>query len=159
MTTHVQEMTTVNGINVQALRQAIAGIEADPDAGQTRWKVTSRVKGISTGPVLDRRLKNARRARVRSVCQREWALAGDEFAVFSPRCERFRLGSQCLALFGGKLETSDRIAVAALENVEAVQRLLRIGSDLVKVCHCVTYASIICVSAGYCSTVRGFAGL
>jgi len=45
MTTHVQEMTTVNGINVQALRQAIAAIEADPDAGQTRWKVTSRWQG------------------------------------------------------------------------------------------------------------------
>ena len=54
MTTHAQEMTTVNGINVQALRQAMAAIEADPDAGQTRWKVTSRWQGgTRTDHVVD----------------------------------------------------------------------------------------------------------
>lgn len=45
MTTKAQELTTVNGINVPALRQAIATIEVDPDAGQTHWKVTSRWAG------------------------------------------------------------------------------------------------------------------
>lgn len=45
MTCQVQNPTTVNGINVAALKQAIAAIEADPPAGQTRWKVTSRWQG------------------------------------------------------------------------------------------------------------------
>jgi uncharacterized OsmC-like protein len=45
MTCHVQDPTTVNGINVAALKQAIAAIEADPQAGQTRWKVISRWQG------------------------------------------------------------------------------------------------------------------
>ena len=54
MTTHVQDLTSVNGINVQALRQAIASIEADHDAGQTRWKVTSRWQGgTRTDHVVD----------------------------------------------------------------------------------------------------------
>ena len=35
----------INGIDVGALRQAIATIEADPDAGQTRWVVKSGWKG------------------------------------------------------------------------------------------------------------------
>lgn len=45
MTTIVQNPKVVNGIDVSALRQAIASIEADPNAGQTRWKVTSRWAG------------------------------------------------------------------------------------------------------------------
>jgi uncharacterized OsmC-like protein len=45
MTTHVQEASTVNGINVSALKQAIAGITADPAAGQTNWKVSTRWQG------------------------------------------------------------------------------------------------------------------
>ena len=44
MTTHTQpEM--VNGIDVAVLKQAIAGIEANSDAGQTRWTVKSRWQG------------------------------------------------------------------------------------------------------------------
>ncbi len=45
MTTSTQDATTVNGINVTALRQAIAAITDDPAAGQTTWKVTSRWQG------------------------------------------------------------------------------------------------------------------
>jgi uncharacterized OsmC-like protein len=45
MTTETQEQTNVNGINVTALKQAIADIEADPAAGQTHWKVSSRWEG------------------------------------------------------------------------------------------------------------------
>lgn len=41
-----QTLTTkINGIDVAALKQAIANITANPDAGQTRWKVTSRWNG------------------------------------------------------------------------------------------------------------------
>lgn len=36
---------TINGIDVTALKQAIAGIEADPAAGQTRWTVKSHWQG------------------------------------------------------------------------------------------------------------------
>lgn len=44
----------VNGIDVAALRQAIADIKANPDAGQTRWKVTSRWQGgTRTDHVID----------------------------------------------------------------------------------------------------------
>lgn len=35
----------INGVDVAALRRAIATIEADPAAGQTCWKVTSRWQG------------------------------------------------------------------------------------------------------------------
>ncbi|WP_425399843.1 OsmC family protein [Aeoliella sp.] len=35
----------VNGIDVAALKQTIADIEAQPQAGQTRWTVTSRWQG------------------------------------------------------------------------------------------------------------------
>lgn len=45
MTPQVQETTRVNGINVSALKQAIADIKANPDAGQTRWTVKSRWEG------------------------------------------------------------------------------------------------------------------
>lgn len=44
MTTQTQQ-STVNGINVAALKQAIADIEANPDAGQTTWTVVSRWQG------------------------------------------------------------------------------------------------------------------
>jgi len=37
--------STVNGIDLAALNQAISDIEANPAAGQTRWKVTSRWQG------------------------------------------------------------------------------------------------------------------
>jgi uncharacterized OsmC-like protein len=40
MTTQTQQ-EKVNGIDVAALKQAIADIEANPDAGQTRWTVKS----------------------------------------------------------------------------------------------------------------------
>lgn len=45
MTTQTQPETIVNDINVTALKQAIADIAANPDAGQTSWKVTSQWKG------------------------------------------------------------------------------------------------------------------
>lgn len=45
MTTETQEPTIVNGINVTSLKQAIAEIEADPSAGQTSWKISSRWEG------------------------------------------------------------------------------------------------------------------
>jgi uncharacterized OsmC-like protein len=45
MTTQTPDQTTVNGIDVAALKQAIADIEANPDAAQTRWTVTSRWQG------------------------------------------------------------------------------------------------------------------
>jgi uncharacterized OsmC-like protein len=45
MTTTTTEQTTVNGIDVAALKQAIAQIENNPEAGQTRWRVTSRWQG------------------------------------------------------------------------------------------------------------------
>jgi len=45
MTTETQEQTIVNGINVTALKQAIADIQADPAAAQTHWKVCSRWGG------------------------------------------------------------------------------------------------------------------
>ena len=35
----------VNGIDVTALRQTVADIEAQPEAGQTTWKVVSRWQG------------------------------------------------------------------------------------------------------------------
>ena len=44
MTTETQQ-EKVNGINVAALKQAIADIEAKPDAGETRWTVKSRWQG------------------------------------------------------------------------------------------------------------------
>ncbi|MEQ8791164.1 MAG: OsmC family protein [Pirellulaceae bacterium] len=44
MTTNTQQ-ETINGIDVAALRQAIAGITENPAAGATRWKVTSRWQG------------------------------------------------------------------------------------------------------------------
>ena len=44
MTTQTQQ-ENVNGIDVAALKQAIADIEANPDAGQTRWTVKSRWEG------------------------------------------------------------------------------------------------------------------
>ena len=44
MTTQTQEKN-VNGINVAALKQAIANIAANPDAGQTHWTVRSRWEG------------------------------------------------------------------------------------------------------------------
>ena len=44
MTTKTMEKV-VNGVDVQALRQAIESIEADPAAGQTAWKVCSRWQG------------------------------------------------------------------------------------------------------------------
>ena len=45
MTTQILPATTVNDINVTALKQAIADIAANPEAGHTRWKVTSRWQG------------------------------------------------------------------------------------------------------------------
>jgi uncharacterized OsmC-like protein len=45
MATNVQEVSIVNGINVPALQQAIAQIEADLKAGKTCWKVNSRWRG------------------------------------------------------------------------------------------------------------------
>lgn len=44
MTTKVQ-YETVNGVDVAALRQAIAQIEANPESGQTHWTVKSRWQG------------------------------------------------------------------------------------------------------------------
>ena len=44
MTTQTQQHK-VNGIDVAALKQAIADIEANPEAGQTRWTVKSRWQG------------------------------------------------------------------------------------------------------------------
>jgi len=35
----------LNGIDVTQLKEAIAQIEANPDAGQTHWRVTSRWQG------------------------------------------------------------------------------------------------------------------
>lgn len=45
MSTNSQDSTLINGIDVSALKQAIADIEANPDAGQTTWTVTSRWQG------------------------------------------------------------------------------------------------------------------
>jgi len=45
MTTQTTENTLINGIDVDALRGAIAAIAADPDKGQTSWKVRSQWKG------------------------------------------------------------------------------------------------------------------
>jgi len=45
MSTDTQEQTVVNGINITALRQVISDIAANPDAGQTHWKVSSRWEG------------------------------------------------------------------------------------------------------------------
>jgi uncharacterized OsmC-like protein len=44
MTTQTQA-EKVNGIDVPALKQTIATIQADPTAGQTHWRVTSRWQG------------------------------------------------------------------------------------------------------------------
>ena len=44
MTTQAQ-YETVNGVDVAALKQAIAQIEAKPEAGQTHWTVKSRWQG------------------------------------------------------------------------------------------------------------------
>jgi uncharacterized OsmC-like protein len=44
MTAQTQQRT-VNGIDVTALKETIAAIEANPDAGQTRWTVKSRWDG------------------------------------------------------------------------------------------------------------------
>ena len=44
MSTQVHEQM-VNGVDVAALKQAIADIAANPDAGQTRWTVRSRWEG------------------------------------------------------------------------------------------------------------------
>jgi uncharacterized OsmC-like protein len=44
MTTQTQQ-EQINGIDVAALKQAIATIEVNPDAGQTRWTVKSRWEG------------------------------------------------------------------------------------------------------------------
>jgi uncharacterized OsmC-like protein len=53
MTTQSQQ-EMVNGIDVAALKQAISDIEADPDAGQTRWTVKSRwVGGTRTDHYVD----------------------------------------------------------------------------------------------------------
>jgi uncharacterized OsmC-like protein len=41
----ISENTQVNGIDVDALSQAIEAIAADPAKGQTRWHVTSRWRG------------------------------------------------------------------------------------------------------------------
>jgi len=43
--TTTTENTQVNGIDVDALTQAIEAIAADPAKGQTRWQVTSRWRG------------------------------------------------------------------------------------------------------------------
>jgi len=40
-----EQQAKVNGIDVAALKQAIAEIEANPDAGQTRWTIKSRWEG------------------------------------------------------------------------------------------------------------------
>jgi uncharacterized OsmC-like protein len=54
MSTSIQDPTVVNGINVSALKQAIDAIEANPDAGKTHWKVTSRwVGGTRTDHFVD----------------------------------------------------------------------------------------------------------
>lgn len=45
MSTATQTATTINGIDVTALRAAIDGIRENPDAGQTTWRVTSRWAG------------------------------------------------------------------------------------------------------------------
>lgn len=45
MTTDVQNPMIVNQIDVTALKQAIADIKAQPEAGQTQWKVNSRWQG------------------------------------------------------------------------------------------------------------------
>jgi hypothetical protein len=44
MATQTQQ-DTVNGIDLLAFNQAIAEIEANPAAGETKWKVTSRWAG------------------------------------------------------------------------------------------------------------------
>ena len=44
MTTQTQQ-DKVNGIDVAALKQAIADIEVNPDVGQTRWTVKSSWQG------------------------------------------------------------------------------------------------------------------
>jgi uncharacterized OsmC-like protein len=43
--THVLENKLINGIDVEALKQTIGAVEADPAQGQTRWQVTSRWQG------------------------------------------------------------------------------------------------------------------
>jgi len=45
MSVHVQNPTTINGINVSALRQTISEIENHPEAAHSRWKVVSRWQG------------------------------------------------------------------------------------------------------------------
>ena len=53
MSTQTQR-ARVNGIDVTALKQTIADIESDPDAGQTRWTVSSRwLGGTRTDHVVD----------------------------------------------------------------------------------------------------------
>ena len=44
MTTQTQHQT-VNGIDVAALKQVIADIEANPQASQTTWTISSRWQG------------------------------------------------------------------------------------------------------------------
>lgn len=43
--TNATTSSLVNGIDVEALKQTIAAIEADPAQGKTRWQVTSRWQG------------------------------------------------------------------------------------------------------------------
>lgn len=43
--TTLTQTNKLNGIDVPALKQSIAEIEANPDAGQTRWTVKSRWEG------------------------------------------------------------------------------------------------------------------
>jgi len=45
MSTAQQAPTVVNNIDVTALKEAIAAVQANPDAGQTSWKVCSRWQG------------------------------------------------------------------------------------------------------------------
>ncbi len=45
MTTNVQDSRTINGFDTAALQQSIAHIEANSDAAQTNWRVTSRWQG------------------------------------------------------------------------------------------------------------------
>ena len=45
MSPTTQTATMINGIDVTALREAIEGIRENPEAGQTRWRVTSRWAG------------------------------------------------------------------------------------------------------------------
>ena len=68
MATITKHHTHLNGIDLEALRSAIARIEADPDRGQTRWKIRSQwvggtrsdhhVDGFEIGgQMVDRRFK------------------------------------------------------------------------------------------------------